>query len=163
MRDQWEVPLGERSRWTMKKYEYCFKAPLDTTLDHHRAHKATPEHLHQVMPRLTFCGDGHLPESPIRIVARQIKAIPPDYEPHVELLTHDVDTLYVFVSEEEGGLEAEVTLEDEVYQVASPMTVLLPKNVPHRYVPIRGHGFVFVILDLPCDADYNAHTFPVKP
>lgn len=147
----------------MKKYEYCFRAPLDTTRDHHRAHKATPEHLHQVMPRLTFCGDGHLPESPIRIVVRQIKEIPPDYEPHVELLTHDVDTLYVFISEEEGGLEAEVTLEDEVYQVVSPMTVLLPKNVPHRYVPIRGHGFVFVILDLPCDADYNTHTFPAKP
>jgi hypothetical protein len=146
----------------MKKYAHLFQKPLDTTDDSHRGHKATPPHLHTVMPRWTFCGDGHLPESPIRIVARQIKEVPADYRPHVELLTHDVDTLYVFVSEEDGGLEAEVTIADEVYPVSSPMTVLLPKNVPHRYVPIKGHGFVFVILDLSCSADYNAHTFPVS-
>ena len=146
----------------MKKYEYCFRKPLDSTKDVHRGHHSTKEHHHQLMPRLTFCGDGHLPESPIRIVARQIKELPSDYVPHMELVTHDVDTLYVFVSEEEGGLEAEVTLEDEVYQVVSPMTVLLPKNVPHRYVPKKGHGFVFVVLNLSCDADYNKHTFTLK-
>jgi len=146
----------------MKKYEYCFKKPLDTTKDFHRGHRSTKDHHQQLMPRLTFCGDGHLPESPIRIVARQIKVVPSDYEPHMELVTHDVDTLYLFVSEEEGGLEAEVALGDEVYQVTSPMTVLLPKDVPHRYVPKKGHGFVFVILDLSCDVDYNKHTFTSK-
>jgi hypothetical protein len=146
----------------MKKYGYCFKKPIDSTKDFHQGHLPTKDHHHGIMPRLTFCGDGHLPESPIRIVARQIMEVPIDYEPHMELVTHDADTLYVFVSEEEGGLEAEVTLGDEIYQVTSPVTVLLPKNDPHRYVPKRGHGFVFVIINFSCDIDYNKHTFSAQ-
>jgi hypothetical protein len=145
----------------MRKYEYCIKKPLDSTRDHHQSHH-TKAHHDAAMPRWSFCGDGYFTESPIRVVVRQIKSVPPDYEPHIDLHTHDVDELYIFVSEEDGGLEAEVALGDEVYTVTSPVTIFLPKDVPHRYAVKKGHGFLFTIMDLPCKEHYNQHTFSYK-
>ena len=143
----------------MKPYEHCIKKPLNATRDHHHAHHWKSHH-DDVMPRWKFCADGYFPESPIRVNVRQIKSIPSDYEPHVELHTHDIDELYIFISEEEGGLEAEITMDEEAYTVTSPVTVLLPKGVPHCYALKKGHGFVFVIMPLSCKEHYNQHTFP---
>ena len=143
----------------MKKYEYCIKKPFDSTGDHHHAHHTKGHHV-EAMPRWSFCGDGYFTESPIRVVVRQIKSIPSDYEPHIDLHTHDVDELYIFISEEDGGLEAEVALGDEVYNVTSPVTVFLPKGVPHSYIAKKGHGFLFTIMEMSCKEMYNKHTFP---
>jgi mannose-6-phosphate isomerase-like protein (cupin superfamily) len=148
-------------RSTMGKYKYCIKKPYDSTSEYHEAHH-TKKHHDEAMPRLSFCGDGYFPESPVRVVVRQIKSVPADYEPHIDLHTHDVDELYVFVSEEKDGLEAEVGLGDEVYSVRSPVTVLLPKGVPHRYSAKKGHGFLFTITPISCADHYNKHTFPYK-
>lgn len=123
-----------------KKFEYCVKKPYDSTGDHYEAHH-TKKHHDAAMPRWSFCGDGYFPESPVRVIVRQIRTIPPDYDPHIDLHTHDRDELYIFVSEEEDGFEAEVQLGDEIYQVKSPVTILLPKDVPHRYAAKKGHGF----------------------
>jgi len=146
----------------MKKYEYCIKKPYDSTSEHHEAHH-TKSHHDDAMPRWSFTGDGHFTEAPVRVVVRQIRRIPDDYAPHIEMHTHDVDELYIFVSEEEDGLEAEVVLGDEIYHVTSPVTVLLPKGVPHRYAAKRGHGFLFTIVPISCDVHYNEHTFPWEP
>ena len=145
----------------MGKYEYCVKPAINTSKEKHIAHHMRSEH-DEMMPRWTFCGDGYLPESPIRIIARQIKSVPSDYEGHMGLLTHDTDTLYVVVSEEEGGLEVEVEIGNEVYFVKSPGTVLLPKDVPHRFIPKKGHGFVFIIIDMSCREMHADHTVAVK-
>ena len=141
----------------MKKYEYCIKPAKNTSRENHVGHYMKASHDIQ-MPRWHFCGDGYLPESPIRIVGRQIISMPPDYQGHIQPITHDVDTLYVIVSEEEGGLEVEVEIGDETYNVTSPGTALLPKNVPHRFAPKKGHGFVLVIIDMSCQENHADHT-----
>ena len=144
-----------------KKFEYCVKKPYDSTGDHYEAHH-TKKHHDAAMPRWSFCGDGYFPESPVRVIVRQIRTIPPDYDPHIDLHTHDRDELYIFVSEEEDGFEAEVQLGDEIYQVKSPVTILLPKDVPHRYAAKKGHGFLFTISPISCAEHYDEHTFPYK-
>ena len=145
----------------MSEYAYCIKKPYDSTSEHHEAH-STKKHHDQLMPRWSFCGDGYFPEAPVRVVVRQIKSVPEDYDPHIELHTHDIDELYIFVSEEEEGLEVVVTLGDEVYPIKSNVTVLLPKGVPHKYAAKKGHGFLFTIVPIPCSEHYNEHTFPYK-
>jgi len=144
-----------------KKYAHCVQKPQDSTKEVHTGHR-TREDQTETMPRWNFCGGSLLPEAPFRVSVRQIKKIPIDYEPHVENHIHDVDKLYMIVSEEEEGFEAEFTLGDEVYKVKSPATILVPKGVPHAYIPIRGHGFLFLILDMPAKENYDKHTFPLQ-
>ena len=144
-----------------KKFAHCVKQARSSTQEVHTGHRTRADHA-DTMPRWTFCGDGHLPEAPIRVSGRQIKQIPVDYEPHVEHHVHDADKLYIIVSEGEDGFEAEFTLGDEVYNVKSPATILVPKNVPHTYIPKKGHGFLFMILDIPAKENYNKHTFPLE-
>jgi hypothetical protein len=155
------APNEEKENNMKKKYEYCVRKPYNSTAEHHEAHH-TKKHHDDAMPRWSFCGDGYFPESPVRVVVRQIKSVPADYVPHIDMHTHDIDELYVFVSEEEGGLEAEVKLGDETYQVKSPVTILLPKGVPHCYWAKKGHGFLFTIVPFSCADHYNKHTFPYR-
>lgn len=143
----------------MRKYAKYIKKPYNSTEESHEAHYVKESHL-EGMPRWSFCGDGYFPESPIRVVVRQIKKLPEDYEPHIDLHTHDVDELYIVISEEEGGLEVELTLGDEVYQVTSPATIYLPKDLPHKYAAKRGRGFIFTLVPISCAEQYNQHTFP---
>ena len=125
----------------MGKYSYCIRSPYKAPPTNH-----TNRDYDETMPRLAFCEEGDYPVTPVRVVVRHIKSIPADYQPHTDLHYHDHDELFVFISEEEGGLVGEVTLGDEVYEVKSPVTVLLPKEVPHKYAVKRGHGFVFILL-----------------
>jgi hypothetical protein len=125
----------------MGKYAYCIHKPYKVPPTNH-----TNRDYDETMPRLAFCEEGDYPTTPVRVVVRHIESIPPDYQPHTDLHYHDRDELFIFVSEEKGGLEAEVTLGDEVYRVKSPVTVLLPKEVPHKYALKKGHGFFFIIL-----------------
>ena len=64
----------ERRSEEMKKYEYCIKPAINTSIEKHVGHHMDTRH-DIPMPRWAFCGDGYLPESPIRIVARQIISI----------------------------------------------------------------------------------------
>jgi hypothetical protein len=141
------------------KYEHLIQKPYSSTSEYHEAHH-TKSHHDDLMPRFTFCGDGYFTDSPIRVVVRQVKAVPDDYQPHIDLHTHDVDELYVFISEENNGLEVELTLGDESYRVVSPAVALLPKNLPHKYAAKKGHGFVFTLVKIKCSSHYNEHTFP---
>jgi mannose-6-phosphate isomerase-like protein (cupin superfamily) len=145
----------------MKKYEHLINKPYNSTTDHHTAHH-TKKHHDDAMPRWSFCGDGYFPASPIRVVVRQIRSVPADYDPHIELHYHDVDELYVFVSEDENGLEADVTIDDETYHVTSPAMAMFPKGVPHKYAAKKGHGFLFTLVPISCGEHYNTHTFPHK-
>lgn len=145
----------------MKRYENLIRKAYNSTAETHHSHHVR-EHQSSEMPRFTFCGDGYFPESPLRIVVRQIKSIGPDYNPHIELHTHDIDELYIVISEEYGGLSVDVTLGDETYEVISPTTIFLPKNLPHKYAAKKGHGFVFTVVAVPCSENYNQHTFDYK-
>ena len=134
----------------MKKYADCIRKPSKAPPTNH-----TRKDYDEAMPRLAFCEEGDFPITPVRVVARHIKYVPADYEPHTDLHYHDNDQLYILVSEEEGGLEIDVTLGEEVYAVESPATILFPKDVPHKYAIKKGHGFVFIIL-LSGTTDYRS-------
>lgn len=125
----------------MGKYEYCIRKPYKAPPTNH-----TNADYDDTMPRLAFCEEGDFPVTPIRVVVRHVKSVPPDYLPHTDLHYHDRDQVYILASEEEGTLAAEVTFEDEVYEVKSPAAILFPKGVPHKYAVKSGHGFVFILL-----------------
>ncbi|MBN1829972.1 MAG: hypothetical protein JW884_12635 [Deltaproteobacteria bacterium] len=143
-----------------RKYAGCIQKPYDSSSEEHRAHK-TVQGTAAAMRRWTFCGDGHLPESSIRVTMRHLQEIPPDYKPHVETHYHDADKLYILLPDGDSNLEARVVLDGEEYTVLSPVTIFIPKGLPHSYRPLKGRGILLMILNVPCSEHYNNHTFSV--
>ena len=143
---------------TTQRYAYCIQEPRDSTGENHSGH-ITHRTMDRTMPRWTMCGDGLLPESPIRVSVRQISDIEPGHTPHVESHCHDVDKLYIFLSHGAEQLTASVFLDYEEYTVRSPVTIYIPKGVPHRYYPTGGRGTLIMIMNMSCRENYNDHTY----
>jgi len=141
-----------------QRYAHCIQEPRDSTGENHSGH-ITDRNMGKTMPRWTMCGDGLLPESPIRVSIRQIADIEPGYTPHVESHCHDVDKLYILLSGGDEALSAVVVLDDEEYSVRSPVTIYVPKGVPHRYYPTGGRGTLIMIMNMSCRENYNDHTY----
>jgi len=97
---------------------------------------------------MVLLDDKSYPGAGIRITTRQVLGVPKGLPDYVELHTHDVDQVFVFLGnpEDEESLELEFTFDDEVYRIKSPTTVFVPKGVPHTQKVIGGSGRYITLL-----------------
>lgn len=88
------------------------------------------------------------PTANIRVTTRYIQNIPDKAPAYVELHTHDVDQIFIFLSNpgNKDPLKIEVIMEDETYHVDAPVTVFIPKDIPHTQRVLSGTGRLVTIL-----------------
>ncbi len=90
----------------------------------------------------------HHPDADVRVTTRYIQDVPKEAPAYVELHTHDVDQVFIFLSfpGNTDPMKIEVIFEDEVYNVEAPVTVFIPKEVPHTQRVLSGKGRLVTIL-----------------
>lgn len=119
---------------------------------------------HDVAPGLRFLAIDHkkYADSPIYIAVRRVARVLPQQPEYVEWHKHTADSLYLFLGDGEGlrGLHAVVRLGCEERTIESPMTVFIPKGMPHSYKLTQGTGTYMSIL---LSGDYNACTLSAAP
>lgn len=117
-------------------------------------------HFHyDVAPGLRFLAidESRLEGSPIYIAIRRVANVTADQPEYIDWHTHAVDSLYLLIGDgpEMRGLHATVRFSDQERFVESPVTVFIPRGVPHCYKLTSGSGTYLSIL---LHGDYNANT-----
>lgn len=126
------------------KYENNFIKPrVSEDIPHHDSSTMS-----QIGANMVLVDSKSFDNSAVRITTRQVKDVPKEVPDYVELHTHDVDQIFVFFGEpdNEESLEVQFVFEDEVYNIKSPMTVYVPKGVPHTQKVTGGSGRYITIL-----------------
>ncbi|MEM3759889.1 MAG: hypothetical protein QXZ02_02105 [Candidatus Bathyarchaeia archaeon] len=117
------------------------------------------KHLEGPGKRYVFSDHKNNPEGKIYAIVRVVKNVD-NSSPHVEIHSHDVDSLWMFIGDGEGltGLQVEVTLEDKKYILNSPASVYIPAGVKHTYRFLKGSGKYINIVLVP-GGEYNKAVF----
>jgi hypothetical protein len=126
------------------KYRKNFIKPSQSKdIPHHDSSKMDKIGLNMVL-----LDDTLFSEAGVRMTTRVIQGVTEEPEDYVELHTHDVDQVFVYFGDanNENSLEVEFTFEDEVYCIKSPITVFVPKGVPHTQKIIQGSGRYITLL-----------------
>jgi 2-isopropylmalate synthase len=126
------------------KYKRNFIKPrISEEIPHHDSSK-----LDKIGHNMVLLDDMSYPNAGIRITTRLVKQIIEKPKDYVELHTHDVDQVFVFIGEpdNEESLEIEFTFDNEKYLIRSPITVFVPKGVPHTQKIISGSGRYITLL-----------------
>ncbi len=126
------------------KYEDCVLKPRPSEeIQHHDSSV-----MNKTGQSYVLLDDIHYDGAGIRVTTRHIDDVPEDMPDYVELHTHDVDQVFIFLDEpgNKNPLQAEITLEDEKYIVTAPVSVFIPKEVPHSQRVIKGTGRMVTIL-----------------
>jgi 2-isopropylmalate synthase len=84
----------------------------------------------------------------VRMTTRIVKGVVDEPEDYVELHSHEVDQIFIYLgdADNEESLEVEFRFEEEVYRIKSPTTVFVPKGIPHTQKIIRGSGRYITLL-----------------
>jgi hypothetical protein len=80
-------------------------------------------------------------------IHRVVDALPDQERKYTDAHTHDVDEINIIIGDEDG-LEYEIQLGDERFQVRSNASVYIPAGLPHSANVCSGSGY-FVALRLP--------------
>jgi hypothetical protein len=126
------------------EYERNFIKPrISEEIPHH-----DNSELGKIGHNVVLIDDRSYPNAGIRITTRLVKEITEKPNDYVELHTHDVDQVFVFMGEpdNEDSLEIEFTFDTETYRIKSPITVFVPKGIPHTQKIIGGSGRYFTLL-----------------
>ncbi len=126
------------------KYEKNFVKPrVSEDIPHHDSST-----MGQIGANIVLLDSKSFEDADVRITTRQVKNVPKEVPDYVELHTHEVDQIFVFFGEpdNEESLEVQFVFEDETYNIASPMTVYVPKGVPHTQKVVGGSGRYITIL-----------------
>lgn len=114
------------------------KAQLIEELAYHDTARAKRE----IGPLYNYMEDSLIPSADILVHVREVKQVPPGFKPHVDLHKHDVSSVYSII----GDLTMEITLEDEKHEVSGPGSVFIPAGMMHAVCPLKGTGYLVVIL-----------------
>ena len=122
-----------------------------------RAHKK--EVTGGMNPFLYFFSDhNNNPHGKIFVASRTLENIQ-DAEPHVIPHTHTVDQMYMWIGSQSdmNGLDVEIFLDGESYNISSPCAVYIPAGLKHAHRYISGSGYFIGIL-LTDGRSYNEVT-----
>lgn len=130
---------GEKRGEQMKSRtnRFVVKPKVLEKLVHHDMDRANKE----IGLPYNYMGKSLVPEADIHVGLQEVKKVPPDssfVEPH----KHDVSQFYGII----GELTVEVTLEDEKHEVSGPASIFIPTGMMHTFRPIRGSGYVMIVL-----------------
>lgn len=98
--------------------------------------------LREMGPLYTFMDRALVPEADVVVLVHDVKKVPPNFKPYVEPHTHEVSQLYNLI----GELTFEATLDGERHEVTAPASIFIPAGVKHTIRPLRGSGYVVVVL-----------------
>lgn len=126
------------------KYKKNFIKPrVSEDIPHHDSSEMDKIGLNMVLLDDTlFSGAG------VRMTTRRVQDVTEEPEDYVELHSHEVDQVFIYLGEadDEESLEVEFRFDDEVYRIKSPTTVFVPKKVLHTQKIIRGSGRYITLL-----------------
>ena len=91
---------------------------------------------------MNYLDDSLLAETDLVVHVTEIKRVPPDFKPYVQLHQHEVSSFYGLV----GDLTVEVQLGDEKREVTGPASIFIPPGLKHSIRPLRGKGHMVIIL-----------------
>lgn len=97
---------------------------------------------HELGPVFRFIDNEFFPNQDLVVRIRRVDQVPVEYKPYVECHRHDVSQFYAVTD----GLTIEVTLDSERHEVSGPATVFIPAGMMHTVFPLRGKGYLIVIL-----------------
>lgn len=114
---------------------------------------------HENTPELNYpviMSKAQVPEADVWATQIFIPSVPEALAQNIQnigkatLHKHSAPEIYIFVGEE-NAIVAEVTLEDEKYEVSSPGCVFIPAGLPHGIRPLRAEagkaaGFIPIVL-----------------
>lgn len=126
------------------KYERNFVKPrVSEDIPHHDS-----KEMDNIGKNMVLLDDMSYPNAGIRMTTRFVKGVTEDPGDYVDLHSHDVDQVFIFLGtpEDEEALEVEFIFEDERYRIKSPITVFVPKGVRHTQKIIRGSGRYITLL-----------------
>lgn len=117
-----------------------------TELRHHRAGPGS---------RYVMIDDRVVPDARQYAIVRKIPRSSSYGPAHVDRHRHHVDSLFLFVGDEENlsGLRVEVSLGDERFVVDSPASVFIPSGVSHSYGVLSGGG---IFVNQVLAGEYNS-------
>ena len=114
------------------------KAKRLTSVPYHDISRAEQE----LGPVFSFVDGQNFPGQDIVIRMRRVDQVPPDLKPYVDPHTHEVGEFYIATE----GLTIEVLLGDETHEIEGPATAFVPAGMKHTVRPLRGKGYLIVIL-----------------
>ena len=123
---------------TGKTDNLIVKAQKLTSVIYHDISRAERE----VGPVFNFIDDTNFSGQDIVVRIRRVDQVPPDLKYFVDPHTHEVDKFYIVTD----GLTIEVLLGDETHEVEGPATAYIPAGMKHTMRPIRGKGYLLVLL-----------------
>ncbi len=96
----------------------------------------------QVGSSYNYMDSSLVPEADIRVGVGHIEQVPADLKPLVTPHKHPVSKVYAVI----GDLTVEVTLDGERHEVSAPAGVFVPAGMMHAIRPLRGSGYLAVVL-----------------
>lgn len=99
--------------------------------------------------RRVFLEKKLFPDTEAYVIVRTAADVNPDQPGYIDSHAHNVTSIYLFMGDGEGlrGLRAEVTLDGERREIASPATVYIPAGVVHSSRLTEGAGhFCHIVL-----------------
>ncbi|MFW9779460.1 MAG: hypothetical protein ACFFE8_11450 [Candidatus Heimdallarchaeota archaeon] len=126
------------------KYEGNFIKPkVSEEIPHHDSSE-----MEKIGANMVLLDDSLFSGAGVRITTRIVRGVVDEPEDYVELHTHEVDQVFIYLGEagNESSLEVEFRFEEEVYRIKSPTTVFVPKGVAHTQKIIRGSGRYITLL-----------------
>lgn len=123
----------------MGKYRKYIQKGIEEPLENVPFHGKAP------IKRLSMLSKHLIPQSDTHIAVHFVNASK-DLPEYSELHKHNHDEINLILSED-SELTYQIQLEDETYQISSPSTVFIPKELKHSAKAISGKGiFVCIIL-----------------
>ena len=132
----------------MNKYQKFIKKGTIESLD------KVPFHSQAPIKQLSMLNKTLIPQSDTHIAVHFVD-VSIDLPKYSTLHNHDHDEINLILSED-SSLTYEIQFEDESYQVTSPSTIFIPKEIRHSAQAISGKGlFVCIILSDNPDSSPN--------
>ena len=121
-----------------KTNKFIIKPRIHKDFVYHDMNRATRE----IGLGYRYIDSSLLPEADICVGVQEIKQVPHDFKPFVEPHKHDANQFYIII----GRLTVEVTLDGERHEVDGPASIFIPAGVKHTFHPLRGSGYLVVVL-----------------
>ncbi len=95
--------------------------------------------------------------SPIYVAIRRVCGVSEHQPRYIEEHIHEVDSVYFFLGNEVElrGLQAEVCIDGKKLKIKSPVTVFVPKDIPHSCRIYGGSG---IYINIVLHGDYDSCT-----
>lgn len=108
--------------------------------------------------RYVFSDHRNNPDGNIYCIVRTVRNIRKPSS-HVEMHSHNADSLWLFIGDGEKleGLQIQVKLGDNTFDVSSPASIYIPAGVEHTYNLMKGSG-KYINIVLAKGGEYNTVT-----